>query len=112
MALMLMLMLVAAAAFAMVVMMVAMVMHMVVAVLGVAMIGHRTIRVLHPAIGQMGMIVMVAIDGKRLGCRAAEQPHIFRALAHRLWRAPAADMAVQAYDGVGFRHHHMQVMRD
>ncbi|MNL69063.1 hypothetical protein D3C87_1938770 [compost metagenome] len=40
MILMLMLMLMAAAAFAMVAMMVAMVMHMVVAILGVAMIGH------------------------------------------------------------------------
>ena len=107
-----MLMLMAAAAFVMAVVMVAVVVHMMVPILGVAMIGHRTIRMLHPAIGQMGMIVMVAIDGKRLGCGAAEQPHIFRALAHRLRRAPAADMAVQAYDGVGFGHHHMQVMRD
>ena len=112
MALMLMLMLIAAAAFVMAVVMVAVVMHMVVPILRVAMIGHRTIRMLHPAIRQMRMIVMVALDRERLGSGAAEQPHIFRALAHRLRRAPAADMAVQAYDGVGFGHHHMPVMRD
>lgn len=33
------------------------------------MFGHRTIRVLHPAIGQMGVVVMVAVNGKRLGGR-------------------------------------------
>lgn len=105
-------MLMAATTLVMAVVMVAVVMHMVVPILGVAMIGYRTIRMLDPAIGQMGMIVMVAIDSERLGCGAAEQPHIFRALAHRLRRATAADMTVQAYDGVGFGHHHMQVMRD
>ena len=110
--LMLMLMFMAATAFAMVIMMVVMIMSVVVAIIRMAMIRHRTIRVLHPTIGQMGVVVMVAIDGKCLGGRPAEQPHIFRALAHRLRRSPAADMTVQADHGIGFRHHHMQVMRD
>ena len=106
-------MLMAATAFAVVIMIVGMRMRiMMVAVIGVAMIGHRAIRMLHPAIGQMGVIVMVAVNGKALGRSATEQTHIFRALAHRLRGSAATDMAVQAYDGVGFSHHHMQVMRD
>lgn len=107
--------LVAATAFPMIVMMVfvtMMPMRMMMPVIGMAMIRHRAIRMLHTAVGQMGVIVMVAVDRKRLGRSAAEQPHIFRTLAYRLRRSPAADMSVQAYDGIGFRHHHMQVMRD
>lgn len=107
-------MLMAATAFAVVVMIAGMRMRviMMVAVIGVAMIGHRAIRMPHPAIGQMGVIVMVAVNGKALGRSATEQTHIFLALAHGLRGSAAADMAVQAYDGVGFSHHHMQVMRD
>jgi len=106
-------MLVAAAAIPMVMMMVVMLlMRMMMAIIGVAMFGHRTIRVLHPAIGQMGVVVMVAVNSKRLGGRPTKKPHILRALAHRLRRSPAADMTVQAYYGIGFSHDHMQVMRD
>lgn len=107
-------MLMAATAFAVVLMIAGMRMRvvMMMAVIGVAMIGHRAIRMLHPAIGQMSVIVMVAVNGKALGRSATEQTHIFRALAHRLRRTAAANMTVQAYHGVGFSHHHMQVMRD
>src|SRR5260370_1403086 len=68
-------MLMAATAFAVVVMIAGMRMRvvMMMAVIGVAMIGHRAIRMLHPAIGQMSVIVMVAVNGKALGRSATEQ---------------------------------------
>lgn len=113
----------AAAAFSMIIVAVAVVMmvmpvvmmkimSVMVTILGVAMVCHRAIRMLHPAVRQMRVIMMVTVDRKPLRRRAAEQAHIFRTLAHRLRCAAAADMAVEAYHRIGFRHHYMQIMRD
>src|SRR5882724_4634682 len=81
-------------------------------VLGMTMFGNGTVGMLHAAVRQMRVIMMVAIDGKRSGCAASKQPHIFRALADRLWRAPTADMPVEADDGVGRSHHDVKIVRD
>ena len=43
------------------------------AVFGVAVLGNGTVRMLHPAIGQMGMIVMVLVDGQRRSSPPTEQ---------------------------------------
>src|ERR1044072_7861072 len=69
-------------------------------VIGVAMVGHRTVGMLHAPIRQMRMVVMMAVDGKRLRRAAAEQTHIFRAAADGFGRAAAADMAAEADDRV------------
>jgi len=85
---------------------------MVVAVIRMAMFGDAAIGMQNAAVGQMGMVVVVAVDGKRLGRPAAEQFQIFRALADHLRRAAAADVAVEADHRIGLGHHHMQVVRD
>src|SRR5690606_23266278 len=45
-------------------------------IIGVAMFGYRTVTVLHAAIRQVRMVMMVAVDGKRLGSCRTEQTHI------------------------------------
>src|SRR6478735_5266814 len=52
------------------------VMTMVVTIVGVAVIGDGAVGMQHPAIGQMRMIVVVAVDRKRLRRTAAEQANI------------------------------------
>ncbi len=59
----------------------------------------------------MRVVMVVTIDCQSLGNCSAEETHIFRALADGLRRAATADMTVQANDRVGFRHHHVQIMR-
>lgn len=47
-------------------------------VFGMAMVGDRAVGMLHATVRQMGVIVMVLVDGKG-GCRArAEQGLVFR----------------------------------
>src|SRR5690349_14882329 len=50
-------------------------------VFGMAVIGHAAIGVLDTAIGQMRMVVVVAVDRERLCRLGTEEPHVFRALA-------------------------------
>ena len=68
-------MIMAATAFAILIMVVPMVMMMImrvmVPVLGMAMVRHRSIRMLHPAIWKMGVVVTVAVNGQCLGRRDA-----------------------------------------
>src|SRR3546814_302917 len=62
-------------------------------VMVVVMVGH------YATVIQVSVVVVVAVDRQR-GCRlAAEEGAVFRALGHRLGRAGAADVAVQADHG-------------
>ena len=85
---------------------------MMMTILRVAMIGNRAIRMLHPAIRQVHMVMLVGVDGQRTRRRRAKQREIFGTCADRMRRAATTDMAIQADDRVGFGHHHMQVMGD
>ena len=60
----------------------------------------------------MRVVVVMAVDGKRLRSAATKEADIFGALRHRLRCAAAADMAVKADHGVGRRHDDMQVVRN
>ena len=101
-----------------VIMVMAMIMRMVMpvlmmmAIVRVAMVRYRTVLMQNAPVGQMRMVVVMAVDCKRRRRAAAEEAHIFRALAHRLRRAAAADMAVEADDGICLRHDDMQIVRD
>src|SRR3954466_5487726 len=59
--------------------------------------------------GIVVMVMTVLVDGQRFGV-AAEQRQIFRMTADILRMPGAADMPVDADDGVGARHHQMQVV--
>jgi hypothetical protein len=84
----------------------------VVAVLGVAMVGDRTVGMQHPAVGQMRVVVAVSVDGQRLGRPRPEQAQIFGIGNDGFGRAAAADMAVEAQHGVGVGHDDVEVVRD
>ena len=88
-------------------MIISVIMLMMVPVIGMAMVRHRAVGMHHSSIRQMGVIMVVAIDCQSLGSRPAEEAHIFRTLAHGLRRAAAANMAIQANDSIGLRHHYM-----
>ncbi len=81
-----------------------------VTVIGMAVVCHRAILVLHAAIRQVGVIVAVAVDRKCPAGRTAKQTHIFRAARDGIRCSPAADMAVEAYDRVGLGHHDMEIV--
>src|SRR3954447_22980763 len=55
------------------------------------------------------MVVAVLVDGQRLGM-AAEHRQIFRVAADILRMAGAADVPVDADNGIGTRHHQMQIV--
>jgi TRAP-type uncharacterized transport system fused permease subunit len=95
-----------------VIMMMAMMVVLVMPVIRVAVIRHAAISMLHATVRQMRMVVIMTVDGERLGRLGAEEAHIFRALADGGRRSTAADMAVEADDRVCFCHDHMQVMRN
>ena len=62
--------------------------------------------------GAVEIVVVVVVVGVNSDGRGVltEQLQIFRVLAHQLRRTLAADVAVEAVDGVGFRHHPVQVV--
>ena len=60
----------------------------------------------------MLVVVMVVVAGECRGRARAEEGEIARIVAHRLGRAAAADMAVEADDAVGGGHDQMQVVAD
>src|SRR5690606_13031721 len=46
--------------------------------MGVGSLDGRAVRLPHPAVGQMRVIVVVAVDRQHLAGARAEQPHVFR----------------------------------
>ena len=63
------------------------------------------------AVGAMGMVVMVLINGQGFDRAGAEQAPVFRIGGNRLRCSGAAYVAVQAEHPVRFRHHEMQIVR-
>ena len=77
-----------------------------------AVIGNGAVRVTYPAIGQVGVIMVVFVHGQA-GCGpVAKQAAVFRVGGNRAGRTLAADMAIQTNHLVGSGHDHVQVVRD
>ena len=74
--------------------------RMMMTILGMAMGGDRAVGMLHAPVRQMGMVVIVAVDGKRFRRPATEEFPVFGAAADILRRAAAADVTVEADDRV------------
>src|SRR5687768_12481249 len=66
---------------------------MMVAVIGMAIVRHRTILMHDAAIRQMRMVMMMGIKRQGAGPARAEETLVFLALADHFGRAAAADMA-------------------
>src|SRR5690606_26809543 len=91
---------------------IAMIVVMVVmAVVRMAVIRHRAVAMQHPAVRQVRVVVMMAVD-RKAASGAAEQALVIGAAADRLRRAAAADMPVEADHRVGAGHHHVQIVRN
>lgn len=58
------------------------------------------------------MLVIMPMLINRHRASITEEGKIFGMLIHRLRRAVAADVMIDAENGIGFLHHHVQVMRD
>ena len=78
---------------------------MVMAVVGMAMIGYGSVLVQHPPVRQMGVVVIVSVDGKCLRRARAQKCAVFGARCHGLGCAAAAHMAVEADHCIGRGHH-------
>ena len=70
------------------------------------------IRELDPAIGQVRVIMMVLVDGKRAGGFRAEQCLVLRVNGNTTWCPATTDMAIQADNLIGGCHDQMQVVRN
>ena len=85
-------------------------MAMVVAVTGMTVVGYRTVGMANAPVGQVGVIMVMFVDGKGRGRPVSEQTLVFRVFGNNLRRAVTAYMTVQADDTVRRGHDHMQVM--
>ncbi len=81
-------------------------------VVRVAMVGHGAVRVKDATVGEMGVVVAVAVDTERFGRARAEELQIFRARGDRLRRAATAHMPVEADHRIGVGHDDVQIVRD
>ena len=81
----------------------------VMAVVRMTVLGDGAVAMLNAAVREVGMVVLVVVEGKRAAC-ATKQFRVVRTLADGLRRAAAAHMAIQAENGIGARHHHVQIV--
>jgi hypothetical protein len=64
----------------------------------------------YSAVGHVGVVVMMLVNGKGGGSPATEQSLVLVAERHALGRAVTADMAVEADNTIGRRHDDMQIV--
>ena len=81
-------------------------------VIMLATVGYGSVRQTNNAIGKVGVVVVMAIDRKRVSRAGSKQTQVFRTFQDLRRRTATADMAIQAHDRVGFGHHHVQIMRN
>ena len=82
-----------------------------VTVLGVAIVRNCAVRVLDAAVRQMGMIVVMSVDGKRSNSARSKELRIFLAVCHSFRRAGTAHMTVQADNLISCSHHNVEIVR-
>ncbi len=58
------------------------------------------------------MIVFMSVKRERAAGTLAEEPLVFRVIAHQRRRALAADMAVHTNHAIRGAHHHMEIVAD
>lgn len=84
----------------------------VVSISRVAVVGDDTVRVAHPSVGKMRVIVMMLVNGQSRRGTVAEQLAVLCAGSHRLRRSGAADVPVEADHLVGRCHDDVEIVGD
>src|SRR5690606_24601360 len=82
------------------------------AIVRMAMVGHRPVFVQHAPVREMSVVVMVAVDGQRSGGTRTEEMLVFGARYNGLRRAATAHVPIEADQRIRLCHDHMQVVRD
>ena len=76
------------------------------------MIGNGAIAMSYRPVRQVGVIMMVGIDGQCLTGPSTEQLPVFAAFGNCPRATLTANMAIETYDTIGCRHDQMKIMGD